>query len=68
MAPYVCPRRNGSVANGALGRSQKLLSKVASMLTSIYRYGQVAGVAHTYVVEPSMAVELIRSAPLPAEH
>ena len=56
------------MANGAPGRSQKLLSKVASMLTSIYSYGQVAGVAHTYVVEPSMAVEIIRSAPLPAEH
>ena len=68
MARNVCPRRNGSVANGALGRSQKLLSKVASMLTSIYSYEQVAGVAHTYVFEPSMAVDLIRSAPLPAEH
>ena len=56
MARNVCPRRNGSVANGALGRSQKLLSKVASMLTSIYSYGQVAGVAHTimtYVFEVS---------------
>ena len=38
------------------------------MLTSIYSYGQVAGVAHTYAAGLSMAVDLIRSAPLPAEH